>query len=134
MFLYYEVRGLTQDVNLINTCDTFEPLYNIARQRVMDFLDHKSKKEYAERLRTIGEKYTKIDNGRYSMSIDLEAKEFKYKTDDYFLHIKRLPTILKDEELILFHMTNELRVSDFSNDFNKLYDEAVNMTLEDLEE
>ena len=94
MFLYYEVRGLTQDVNLINTCDTFEPLYNIARQRVMDFLDHKSKKEYAERLRTIGEKYTKIDNGRYSMSIDLEAKEFKYKTDDYLLR-RKAPTSRK---------------------------------------
>lgn len=132
MFLFYKISGLK--VNLINTCDTFEPLYNVARQRVMDVLDPESKKEYTERFRTIGEKSTKIDYGRHSMLINIEAKEFKYETKGYCLHVKQLPSRLKDEELILFDVINELKVHDFSNDFNKLYEEAVNMTLKDLEE
>lgn len=132
MFLYYEVRGL--DVTLINTCETFEPLYKQARQKALTLLEPESRKVYDRELPKISTNYSQITHGRHSMLIRLEAQEFKYETDNYYLHVKELPSRLKNEEYVLFNLTNELRVNDISNDFMKLYEKAVDMTLEDLEE
>lgn len=137
MFLYYEVRGM--NVTLINTCATFDHLYKVAREKAISLLEPDSRKEFEERLQNIDKEYHRIEYGRHTMSIHLEVNEFKYDTNNYYLHVKELPSRLKDEEYFLFHVSTQfvstqLMVTAVSNDFIKLYEKAVDMTLEDLSE
>lgn len=132
MFLYYEVRGM--NVTLINTCATFDHLYKVAREKAISLLEPDSRKEFEERLQNIDKEYHRIEYGRHTMSIHLEGNEFRYDTNNYYLHVKELPSRLKDEEYFLFNVTTQLMVPAISNDFIKLYEKAVDMTLEDLSE